>query len=268
MAARIFPIERKQCLRIVVEAARPEATQPTETLSMTIPKLPEAEPASAGVIDGGIREIVEDPLRLTGGAWLSLVLSIAFFLIMIVLGALYDRDHHARIKPADAEQSALSGSMAKAPAIVVTQVSTPPIDAPDVLLERAHDCAANARWDCVVEAVSGVIAQRGDTPEARALLVQAVVNEGWVPSATPAPAPAVKTHRTQHITSTPAGATRATKHVHRHSSQGSPLPYTAPTRSAVASSDSTDRTTDIPNFADSTSADPGSGNEVEDLYRH
>jgi hypothetical protein len=59
---------------------------------MTIPNQPEREPDDTPVFDmeapdTGHVDSVDDPERLTGGAWLSLALSVSFYLVMLAIGA-------------------------------------------------------------------------------------------------------------------------------------------------------------------------------------
>lgn len=157
---------------------------------MTTPNRPERESDESWEPGRDISESSNDPARLTGGAWLSLALSLAFFLSMVAIGMKYGVARHPRDKPAEAASTVLANAVASVPAPVVEAASMPTTPADDVntLLARAHECASTAQWDCVIEATSGVIAQRGNTPETKALLAQAMVKGGWVPGNTPAPA--------------------------------------------------------------------------------
>jgi len=186
---------------------------------------PEHEPDDTGapVIDNGTGLVTSanDPERLTGGAWLSLGLSLSFYLIMLAIGAKYDSDHRVGSKPADSGRSVLVGPLANAPASASGLSPVPSIDKSGALLARAHACAALAQWDCVIQATSGVIAQRGNTPETKALLAQAVVNGGWVRSkAAPlapqsVPTAIAQTQDIRPVSATPQSVRRVTRHVHR-----------------------------------------------------
>jgi hypothetical protein len=130
----------------------------------------------------------------------------------LAIGAKYDSDHHARVKRAEQDRSALSRPMAYAPTVASGPSPAASIDAPGALLARAHACAAVARWDCVIEATSGVIARQGNTQETRAPLAQAMINEGWGPGK----APADQTQNIRRVSTTPPVAKRVTRHWHRH----------------------------------------------------
>ncbi|WP_233869101.1 hypothetical protein [Paraburkholderia adhaesiva] len=173
---------------------------------------------------------VDNPERLTAGAWLSLGLSLSFYLLMLAIGAKYDSDHHARAKPAEPDHSTLSGPVANAPVAASDQAAAPRFDGPGILLARARACAAVAQWDCVIEATSGVIARRGSTPETRALLTQAMINGGWVPANAPAVAPTVQPQDIPPVSVTPPGPKRMTKHVHRRVPRPPVLRYATTTR--------------------------------------
>jgi hypothetical protein len=194
-----------------------------ETRAMTIPNQSEREPDDAPVFDmdapgTGSVENVDNPERLTGGAWLSLALSVSFYLVMLAIGAWYDSDHHVSAKTAVTDHSTLAGPMTNtnAPVAASSQLPAPSIDATGTLLARAHACAALAQWNCVIEATSGVIARQGNTPEARALLAQAVVNGGWVPGTGPTVASTTHVQNIRSVATTPPATRRVTKHVHRH----------------------------------------------------
>jgi hypothetical protein len=212
---------------------------------MTISNRPEpksGDPAASASADSADSVGENDPERVPGGAWISLGLSLGFYLLMLAIGVKYDSDHRISRKPAEPDHSALASPMAYAPA-------NPPAAAPSPdtlaeLLARAHDCAAAAHWNCVIEATSAVIVQHGDTPETRALLAQAMVNGGWLPvqapasapppapALVPAPPPAVKTHTVHEISSMPTGTRHTTKHVHRQVVRTSTVKYAAAPRAA------------------------------------
>lgn len=199
---------------------------------MTIPNQPERAPDDMPALESdvpgtGAADAVDNPERLTGGAWLSLALSLSFYLLMLAIGAKYDSDHHARVKAAEQDRSALSGPMAYAPAAASGLSPAASIDAPGALLARAHACAAVARWDCVIEATSGVIARRGNTQETRALLAQAMISEGWVPGK----ASADQTQNIRRVSTTPPVAKRVTRHWHRHPVRPPLLRYATTTHS-------------------------------------
>lgn len=207
---------------------------------MTIPNPPEREPDDTpafgiGKSDAGTADTVDDPERLTGGAWVSLALSLSFYLLMLAVGAKYDSDHHGRARPAaEPDRPPLSAPMAYAPAGASgpgSLLPAPFADAPGALLARAHACAAVAQWDCVIEATSGVIARRGNTPETRALLAQAMVNGGWVPGAASTVSQTDQTQDFRRVSATPPGAKRMTKHLRRHAVRAPLLRYATTTRS-------------------------------------
>lgn len=190
---------------------------------MTIPNQPEREPDDTPVFDmeapdTGHVDSVDDPERLTGGAWLSLALSVSFYLVMLAIGAKYDSDHHVHTKTAAANHSTLAGPMTNtnAPVAASGQAPVPSIDATGTLLARAHLCAAEAQWNCVIEATSGVIARQGNTPETKALLAQAVVNGGWIPGKGSTVASAAQTQNIRPVSTTPPATRHVTRHVRRH----------------------------------------------------
>lgn len=185
----------------------------------------------------------DNPARLRSGAWLSLGLSLAFYLLMLAIGAVYDGDHHVRGKAAESGRSALPGQMASAAALTDAGASASSADAPGALLARARTCAAAAQWDCVIEATSGAIAQRGDTAEARTLLAQAMVYGGWVPRTAPMSSATGKMRDIRPVSTTPAEVPRATRHFRRHSVRSTAVRFTTMTH-------------------------PYSKAEMEDLYRH
>lgn len=178
-----------------------------------------------------------DPERLTGGAWLSLGLSLSFYLIMLAIGAKYDSDHRVGSKPADSGRSVLAEPSANAPVSANGLSPVPPIDRSGALLARAHACAAVAQWDCVILATSGVIAQRGNTPETKALLAQAVVNGGWVRSrAAPlapqsVPTSIAQTQDIRPVSATPQSVRRVTHHFHRRHERYPMLRYASTSHS-------------------------------------
>lgn len=85
-----------------------------------------------------IRESLErrPASEAAGGAWLSAVLSVAVFLIVVALGKSYDSAHPLHRKPADPARSALSGpaiAETSAPAASTPSLTENPPDAqPDV----------------------------------------------------------------------------------------------------------------------------------------
>lgn len=184
-----------------------------------------------------------DPERLTGGAWLSLAMSLAFFLTMVAIGVKYDVARHPHSKAAEpATQPASMPVLTQA--VELTPASNPPMDDPDTLLARARRCERAAQWDCVIEATSGVIAQRGNTPETKALLAQAMIKGGWVPGTTPKPAIKGEAHGMRDIsTLPPAEPAHARRHRHRHTAHPASLRYTA-------------------------AAHPASADDFPDIYRH
>ena len=204
---------------------------------MTIPNRPERESDDAELPGPDLPDAPDmperssDPQRLSGGAWLSLAMSLAFFLLMVAIGVKYDVARNPRDKPAEAGRSELASVAVEVPAPVpapssaITASAAPPVDDANTLLARAHECAAAAHWDCVIEATSGVIAQRGNTPETRALLTQAMVKGGWVPDT----APAIKgnAHSVREVSTMPAEARPAARHGHRHTGRPFHLRYTA-----------------------------------------
>ncbi|RQH02215.1 hypothetical protein [Paraburkholderia dinghuensis] len=203
---------------------------------MTIPKHHERAPDDTRaydveVSDTGAADSIDNPERVTAGAWLSLALSLSFYLLMLAIGAKYDSDRHPRAKPAEPDHSTLSGPMANAPVAASSQTLAPRFDAPGALLARARACAAVAQWNCVIEATSGVIARRGNTPETRALLTQAMVNGGWVPANAPTVASTVQTQDIHPVSVAPPGPKRMMKHVHRHVPHPPLLRYATTTRS-------------------------------------
>lgn len=209
---------------------------------MTIPNRPERMSDDTPASDSGAFDTDpsdtdtfgsdNDPGRLNGSIWISLGLSVAFYLLMLAIGAKYNSDHPVHARPAEPDRSAPASPLAYAtvPAPVATQTSTALIDDPDILFARAQACAAAAHWDCVIEATSGIVAQHGDTPETRALLAQAMLKGGWIARETSATTLEGKARYVRPVSTMPAGTMQATKHGHRHSVRVTPLRYAAASR--------------------------------------
>ncbi|MFD1554890.1 hypothetical protein ACFSHT_04495 [Paraburkholderia silviterrae] len=198
---------------------------------MTTPDRPERESDETWEPGQDASEGISDPRRLTRGAWLSLAMSLAFFVTMVTISVKFDSAHHPRAKPAEPERSALASEPAPVPVAAITPPATAPADDPDALLAQARECAAAAHWDCVIEATSGVIAQRGNTPETKALLAQAMIKGGWVPGKAPAPALSGTTHYASEFVMAPPEPKRAVRHRHRHTERLAHLRYTSANRS-------------------------------------
>ncbi|NLP62683.1 hypothetical protein [Paraburkholderia sacchari] len=223
-----------------------------ESRSMKMPPLPEREEREVRVpenmIDPATPETSNDPARLNAGAWFSLAISFGFFLLMVAIGVKYhiaaqsheelagpDRLVAANASvPAFATAPAIAAAAAIAPASAIATASTPLPDAYDTLLVQARECAAEAQWDCVIETTSGAIAQRGNTPETKALLSQAMVKGGWVPQ---------KAHNVREVSTMPPEPKRPVTHGHRHRAHAERLRYGAITR-------------------------PNSADQMADIYRH
>ena len=204
---------------------------------MTTSNQPERESDEALEPGRDAAESRNDPERLTSGAWISLAMSLAFFLTMVAIGVKYDVAHHPRSKPVESGRPAFASPLANAstpaltPAAAVTATSNPSMDDPDTLLARAHRCESAGQWDCVIEATSGVIAQRGNTPETKALLAQAMIKGGWVPGNAPKPAINGDTRSVREVSTLPPEPKRPNRHVRRHTVRSS-LRYTAANHSA------------------------------------
>ncbi|QBR00907.1 hypothetical protein [Paraburkholderia pallida] len=203
---------------------------------MTTPDRPERASDEKWEPGQDAPEGISDPRRLTRGAWFSLAMSLAFFVTMVTISVKFDAAHHPRTKPAEVERSALASEPAPVSVAAIT-LPTAPADDPDALLAHARECAAAAHWDCVIEATSGVIAQRGNTPETQALLAQAIVAGGWVqgkaPTLAPVPAPSISgtTHYASAFSTAPPEPKRAVRHRHRHTERPAHLRYTSANRS-------------------------------------
>ncbi|CAB3788346.1 hypothetical protein LMG28688_02670 [Paraburkholderia caffeinitolerans] len=188
---------------------------------MTMPPLPEQEereerePDNVG--EPGASERSNEPARLTGGAWFSLAVSFGFFLLMVAIGVKYHVAAQSRDEPAEPDRYVVAN--ASVPAIAAAPTSQP--DAYDTLLAQARECAAAAQWDCVIETTSGAIAQRGNTPETKALLSQAIVKGGWVPA---------NAHNVREVSTMPPESKRPTLNGHRHTARAERLRYAAMTR--------------------------------------
>ncbi|CAM2170069.1 DUF4189 domain-containing protein [Paraburkholderia sacchari] len=213
---------------------------------MKMPPLPEREEREERVpenmIDPATPERSNDPARLTAGAWFSLAISFGFFLLMVVIGVKYHiaaQPHEELAEPdrfvgANASVPAIATAPAIAPTSAIAPASTPSPDAYETLLVQARECAAEAQWDCVIETTSGAIAQRGNTPETKALLSQAMVKGGWVPQ---------KAHNVREVSTMPLESKRPVTHGHRHRARAERLRYGAITRH-------------------------NSADEMSDIYRH
>jgi hypothetical protein len=205
-----------------------------------------SEPVTVTGMD--IVPATNDPERLTGGAWLSLGLSVSFYLIMLAIGAKYDSDHRVASKHFQMGHSVLAAPLANVPVSASDLPLVSSVDRSAALLARAHACATLAQWDCVIEATSGVIARRGNTPETKALLAQAVVNGGWVRAKGPQLAPQAlasqplppaqpaqlspfsasaipRTRNTHAPTAMTQSMKRVTRHVHRRHERYPSLRY-------------------------------------------
>lgn len=204
-----------------------------------LPPLPDREEREERVpenmIDPATPETSNDPARLTTGAWFSLAISFGFFLLMVAIGVKYHiaaQPHEALAEPdrlvaanasvpAIATASAIASMPAIATATAIAPASTPSPDAYDTLLVQARECAAEAQWECVIETTSGAIAQRGNTPETKALLSQAIVKGGWAPQ---------KAHNVREVSTMPPESKRPVTHGHRHRAHAERLRYGATTR--------------------------------------
>lgn len=195
---------------------------------MTMPPLPEQEEREPdNVSESGDSGRSNDPARLTGGAWFSLAVSFGVFLLMVAIGVKYHVAAQSREEPAEPDRYVVANASVPAAAAA----STLPADASETLLARARGCAATAQWDCVIETTSGVIAQRGNTPETKALLAQAIVNGGWAPG---------NAHNVREVSTMPPESKRPIVHDHRHRVRAERLRYAALTRR-----NSTDEMADI-----------------------
>ncbi|MDR3101608.1 MAG: hypothetical protein LBV73_31640 [Paraburkholderia sp.] len=213
---------------------------------MTMPPSPEQEPDDVSEPGRDDAARSSDPARLTRGAWFSLAISLAFFLLMVAIGLKYGVARHPPSKAAEPERALVASPFMSPFMSPLASASLPFItpaplaDNPDALLARAHDCAATAQWDCVISATSGVITQRGNTPETKALLAQAMIRSGWVPGSEPAPSIKANARNMREVSATPAGAKPLARHGHRHMGRAARLRYTAITRR-----NSTDEMADI-----------------------
>lgn len=212
---------------------------------MTPSNLPERKPDESWEPDRNPPQSGNDPERLTRGAWLSLAMSFVFFLTMVAIGVKFGVARHSGDEPAEAARTAFANPVANVPvpeAEIASASNTPAEDA-DTLLARAHECANAAQWDCVIDATSGVIAQRGSTPETKALLRQAMIHGGWVAGNPPASAINGNRHNVREVSTMPGEPKRFVRHWHRHTAHATNLRYTAASR-------------------------PTSTDELADIYRH
>jgi hypothetical protein len=139
------------------------------------------------------------PLRHKVKRWIawgpgsSAVLSIACFVVILTAVIGFQRGGQNRTVRQEIAQAAPENARGGTPNVNSTVVSgNPPIvadgsqqanatltPAAEATLARARACAAAARWDCVLDAASSVIAAQEGNTEAQALLQRAIVQSGW-----------------------------------------------------------------------------------------
>jgi hypothetical protein len=163
---------------------------------------------------------------LSSSAGLSVALSVLFYVLVLAADMKFDRGPHNNRNAAGAVQVsnriALDGS---ALPVVSPEASAQSGDSAQVLIARAHDCAAVGQWDCVFDATTSAIALRGETPETRALLEQAMQAGAWkAPRALAATRP-LGVHKASLEANASTKGTRETTHAYKHARRDKKVRY-------------------------------------------
>lgn len=182
------------------------------------------------------------PARSPGlsGAGISVALSVAFYVLVLAADVKFDGGRHDGGKSARPPLISAMGPKNDPAQAFAPNQAEPWAPQPqaggsaDVWLARAHDCAANGEWDCVVEATSSAITLRGQTPETKALLAAAMENGGWGPAPGMASAQAASVRHAEPRFRTVSGTLHGKGYIHKHSVPILMARYAARTRVASA----------------------------------
>jgi hypothetical protein len=130
--------------------------------------------------------------------------------------------------PTAREHSALSGVDAPGsgpPAVampVAAEGHAAPAPTVEATLAHARACAAAARWNCVLDAASSVLAIQEGNSEAQSLLQRAIVHGGWATATSSLTPQAAMAASSAAATATPVTKSHARRHWHTASRKKSP----------------------------------------------
>lgn len=130
----------------------------------------------------------DDAPLLMSGPGISVVLSVAFYLIVLAGGIGYDHAHRLRSPQSNAPDPASADWLASVHVPIFPLMPFEAIAPIRILLAQAHDCAQAGRWDCVDSATHAAMALRGGDlsetqrqrearPDGSSLLAQASASE-------------------------------------------------------------------------------------------